>query len=272
MSKTFAICNQKGGTGKTTSAINLSAYLALAGKKVMLIDLDPQANATSGIGINKHNVKKSTYHILLEELPIKDIIVPTQIQGLCLAPANLDLTGAEVELVSTLGREYRLKKAVHEIKHEYDYIIIDAPPSLGLLTLNALSASDGIIVPVQCEYYALEGLSQLMNTFNLVRTHLNAGLVIEGVILTMADFRTNLTKEVINEVKNHFPDKVYKSVIPRSIKLGESPSFGKPIALYDKDNIAARRYEELAQEIMGRTTVSPGHDTVVTEKISEGGS
>ncbi len=271
MSKIFAICNQKGGTGKTTSAINLSAYFALAKKRVLLVDLDPQANATSGIGINKHNVAKSTYHVLLEELSIKAIVLPTQVENLSIAPANLDLTGAEVELVSTLGREYRLKKALQEIKDDYDYVVIDAPPSLGLLTLNALSAADGILVPVQCEYYALEGLSQLMNTFNLVKTHLNADLVIQGVILTMADFRTNLTKEVISEVKKHFQDKVYKSVIPRSIKLGESPSFGKPIALYDKDNIAARKYEELAHEIIDGTTVSSVHDTVVAEHISEGG-
>jgi len=201
MSKVLAICNQKGGTGKTTSAINISAYMALCGKKVLLIDLDPQANATSGVGVDRHKIKQSTYHILLEELNINDIIQKTAIQNLFLAPANLDLTGAEVELVSVLGREYRLKKAISVVKDEYNYIIIDSPPSLGLLTINSLSAANSILIPVQCEYYALEGLTQLINTFNLVKNNLNPDLRIEGVILTMADFRTNLTKEVITEVK-----------------------------------------------------------------------
>ncbi|HRZ13994.1 MAG TPA: AAA family ATPase [Candidatus Omnitrophota bacterium] len=266
MGKTIAVCNQKGGTGKTTSAINLAAYFAIFGKKVLLIDLDPQANATSGVGVDKHKVSKSTYHILLEEFPIKESLKSTAIETLWVAPANLDLTGAEVELVSTLGREYRLKKAIEPEKEHFDYIIIDAPPSLGLLTINALSAADSILIPVQCEYYALEGLTQLMNTFNLVKSHLNPELTIEGVVLTMADFRTNLTKEVINEVKNFFKDKVYHSIIPRSIKLGEAPSYGKPVALYDKENIGARKYEELAKEILGTLTVSPSRDTVIEQE------
>lgn len=251
MGKIVTICNQKGGTGKTTSAINLSAYLALAGKKVMLIDLDPQGNATSGSGINKHKVEKSTYHVLLEELDIKDVLHSTEIQGFYVAPANLDLTGAEVELVSVLGRENRLKKALAKEKQNFDFIIIDSPPSLGLLTINALCAADSVLVPVQCEYYALEGISQLVNTIKLIRDNLNPSLEIEGVLLTMADFRTNLTKEVIHEVQRHFQNKVYHTVIPRNIRLTEAPSFGKPVVLYDKDSIGAQKYENLVQEMLG---------------------
>jgi chromosome partitioning protein len=251
MGKIITICNQKGGTGKTTSAINLAAYLALAGKKTLLVDLDPQANATSGIGINKHNVQKSTYHILLEELEIKEIVQSTLISNLLLAPANLDLTGAEVELVSSLGREYRLKRALQKERENFDFMLIDSPPSLGLLTINALCAADSVLIPVQCEYYALEGLTQLSNTIKLVKDNLNPNLEIEGVLLTMADYRTNLTKEVIQEARNHFQGKVYKTVIPRSIRLTEAPSFGKPIALYDKDSIGAQKYEELCREVLG---------------------
>ncbi len=251
MGKIIAICNQKGGVGKTTTSINLAAYLAMAGKKIMLIDLDPQANATSGIGINKHDVQKSTYHILLEELKLADILQKTAIENLVLAPSNLDLTGAEVELVGALGREYRLKRALQIEKDNYDFMIIDSPPSLGLLTINGLCAADSVIIPVQCEYYALEGLTQLHNTFRLVKENLNPSLQVEGVLLTMADFRTNLTKEVIQEARNHFKDKVYNTVIPRNIRLTEAPSFGKPIALYDKDSLGAQKYEELGREILG---------------------
>ena len=253
MSKIIVICNQKGGTGKTTSAINLAAYLAFTGKKVLLVDLDPQANATSGLGINKHSIKKSTYHILLEELSISEILQATVVENLFLAPSNLDLTGAEVELVSTLGREYRLKKVLVKQKEHFDFVIIDSPPSLGLLTINALCAADSALIPVQCEYYALEGLTQLVNTIKLVKNNLNPGLIIEGVILTMADFRTNLSKEVIREARNYFKEKVFKTVIPRNIRLSEAPSFGKPIALYDKDSIGAQKYKELTQEILGLT-------------------
>jgi len=251
MGKIITICNQKGGTGKTTSAINLATCLAIAGKKVMLIDLDPQANATSGIGINKHDIKKSTYHVLLEELEIKEILQPTAVNNLWLAPSNLDLTGAEVELVGALGREYRLKRALQKEKENFDFFIIDSPPSLGLLTINGLCAADSILVPVQCEYYALEGLTQLTHTINLVKDNLNPNLVIEGVLLTMADFRTNLTKEVIHEVRNYFKEKVYATVIPRNIRLTEAPSFGKPVALYDKGSLGAQKYEELSKEILG---------------------
>jgi chromosome partitioning protein len=262
MGKIITICNQKGGTGKTTSAINLATYLALASKKTLLVDLDPQANTTSGMGINKHNIQKSTYHVLLEELEIKEIVQATAVNNLFLAPSNLDLTGAEVELVGTLGREYRLKRALQKERENFDFILIDSPPSLGLLTINALCAADSVLIPVQCEYYALEGLTQLNNTIRLVKDNLNPSLVIEGVLLTMADFRTNLTKEVIQEARNYFKDKVYETVIPRSIRLTEAPSFGKPIALYDKDSIGAEKYAELAREVLG--IPSP------TKSISEG--
>jgi len=251
MGKIIAICNQKGGTAKTTSAINIAAYLALAGKKVLLIDLDPQANATSGIGINKHNITKSTYHVLIDELDIKETLQPTAIKNLFLSASNLDLTGAEVELVSALGREYRLKKALAPEKENFDFIIIDSPPSLGLLTINSLSAADSVLIPVQCEYYALEGVTQLVNTIKLVQSNLNPQLAIEGVLLTMADFRTNLTREVIQEVRNYFKDKVYQTVIPRNIRLSEAPSFGQPVVLYDKDSLGAQKYQELAAEILG---------------------
>ncbi|MFA5090258.1 MAG: AAA family ATPase [Candidatus Omnitrophota bacterium] len=251
MAKVLTICNQKGGTGKTTTAINLAVYLALAGKKTLIIDLDPQANATSGLGANKHDIKKSTYHVLLEELNIREIFQSTPIDLLWLAPSNLDLTGAEIELVSALGREYRLKKALDKERENFDFVIIDSPPSLGLLTINALCAADSVLVPVQCEYYALEGLTQLINTVKLVKNNLNPDLAVEGVLLTMADFRTNLTKEVIQEAREYFSGKVYQTVIPRNIRLTEAPSFGKPIALYDKESIGAQKYEELSREILG---------------------
>lgn len=251
MGKIITICNQKGGTGKTTSAINLATSLALSGKKVLLIDLDPQANATSGIGINKHNVQSSTYHILLEEMSVQDAIMPTAVNNLSLVPSSLDLTGAEVELVSALGREGRLKRALAKEKDNYDFIIIDSPPSLGLLTINGLCAADSVLIPVQCEYYALEGLTQLVNTVTLVKENLNPALEIEGVLLTMADFRTNIAKEVVNEVKKHFKDKVYRTIIPRNVRLTEAPSYGKPVALYDKDSLGALRYEDLSKEILG---------------------
>ncbi|MCM8796314.1 MAG: AAA family ATPase [Candidatus Omnitrophica bacterium] len=256
MGKVIAICNQKGGTGKTTSAINIATSLAMFGKKIMLIDLDPQANATSGIGFNKHNIQKSTYHVLLEEIELKEILQNTEIPGLVIAPSNLDLTGAEVELVAVLGREYRLKRALQKEKENFDFIIIDSPPSLGILTINGLCAADSVLIPVQCEYYALEGLTQLINTIKLVKDNLNPNLTIEGVLLTMADYRTNLTKEVIQEARNYFKDKVYRSVIPRNIRLTEAPSFGKPIALYDKESLGAKKYEELAKEILGIPLIS----------------
>lgn len=250
MPKTIAICNQKGGTGKTTTAVNLSAVLADLGKKVLLIDMDPQGNATSGAGINKNEIKSSVYDVLIHKCSINEAIVPTAYPNLNLLPCNINLTGAEIELVGVLSRENRLKKAVDSIKDQYDFIFIDSPPSLGLLTLNTLVAADSIIIPIQCEFYALEGVSGLLNTVNLVKDGLNSTLAIEGVLMTMADFRTNLTNEVINEIKNYFKEKVYASVIPRNIRLSEAPSFGKPIHVYDPTSAGAIKYKELAQEVL----------------------
>lgn len=260
MGKIISICNQKGGTGKTTTSINLSASLAILGKKVLLIDSDPQGNSTSGLGINKNTIEKSVYDVLLNHLTVKDISVKTDINNLEVAPCNINLTGAEIELVGALSRETRLRRALHEVKDEYDFIFIDSPPSLGLITLNSLVACDSIIIPIQCEFYALEGVSQLLKTINLIRDSLNQNLEIEGVLLTMADFRTNLTTEVINEIKNYFKNKVYKTIIPRNIKLSEAPSFGKPISVYDRTSIGAKRYEEFAREFLGE---------IVSEKSSQ---
>lgn len=251
MAKVIAVCNQKGGTGKTTSAVNSGAYLALAEKRVLLLDMDPQGNATSGLGIDKKDVLHSIYNVLIAQKGLKEVILPTALPNLFIAPANVDLTGAEVELVNMIGREYRLKKAIELIKDEFDFIIIDCPPSLGLLTLNALTACNSVLIPMQCEYYALEGLSLLAHTMNLVKDHLNPALEIEGVLLTMADFRTNLTNEVISEARSYFREKVYRTVIPRNIRLSEAPSFGKPILLYDKASIGAQKYLELCEEMLG---------------------
>ncbi|MFH1577522.1 MAG: AAA family ATPase [Candidatus Omnitrophota bacterium] len=280
MGKIIAVCNQKGGTGKTTTAINLCACLAEAGKQVLVIDLDPQANATSGLGIDKYSINKSTYNIIIEDTKLEDVVLPTAIKNLKIAPANLDLTGAEVELVGMIGREYRLKKTLDSQKHQYDFIFIDSPPSLGLLTVNALGSSGSVLVPVQCEYYALEGLTQLMNTIKLVRENLNSNLSIEGILLTMADFRTNLTNQVIAEVQKYFQQeeifsfghkpKVYKTIIPRNIRLTEAPSFGKPITLYDKHSVGAQKYQELANEILGLVTEPIKDVPQGTEAITQG--
>ncbi len=269
MTKIIAICNQKGGVGKTTTAINLSSYLALTGKKILLIDADPQGNATSGIGIDKSKVVNSLYNVLLNQKPISETIIPTQVENLSIIPSNLDLTGAEVELVGAIGRDFRLKKAIAQVSDSYDIIFIDCPPSLSLLTINALTASNSTLIPIQCEYYALEGLSQLVTTINLVKDHLNPDLVIEGILLTMADFRTNLTEEVINEARGYFKEKVYKTVIPRSIKLSESPGFGKPIVFYDKSSLGARKYEELSKEFLGNEITQHVIPQVVTETLEE---
>lgn len=251
MGKIIAICNQKGGTGKTTTAINLSVYLALNNQRVLLIDLDPQANATSGLGTDKAKVEKSSYHLILDdEIKFSEVILKTKIENFWLVPANVDLSGAEVELVGLLGREYRLKKTLEIESNNFDFILIDCPPSLGLLTINALAASNSVFIPVQCEYYALEGLTQLLKTIELIKKNINSSLQIEGVLLTMADYRTNLTREVIQETRNYFKDKVYQTVIPRNIRLTEAPSFGQPIALYDKDSLGAHKYQELAQEVL----------------------
>jgi len=250
MAKIIAICNQKGGTGKTTTSINLSVYLAMEGMRTLLIDADPQGNSTSGLGKDKNAIEKSIYHILLNHADIKDVIQKTEIENLSLIPSNIDLIGAEIELTEEVDREKRLKIALEKVKEEFDYILIDCPPSLGMLTLNALVASSSVLIPVQCEYYALEGLGQLTKTINLIRDNLNPILKIEGVLLTMADFRTNLTSEVINETKNFFQEKVFETIIPRSIRLSEAPGFGKSIFQYDKNSIGAQKYNALAREML----------------------
>ncbi len=251
MAKIIAICNQKGGVGKTTTAVNLAAYLAISLKRTLLIDIDPQGNATSGLGVNKGDIKTSIYDILVDEADPKLVIIRTAIEGLSLIPSNLNLTGAEVELVNVMRREYRLKKALESIAQDYDYIIIDCPPSLGSLSINSLTAAGSALIPIQCEYYALEALGQPVNPIDLVRKNLNSDLAIEGVLLTMADFRTNLTTEVISEARAYFKEKVYHTVIPRNIRITESPGFGKPMALYDKNSIGALKYQELTNELLG---------------------
>ncbi|MGM7723395.1 AAA family ATPase [uncultured Metabacillus sp.] len=250
MGKIIAIANQKGGVGKTTTSVNLGACLAYIGKRVLLVDVDPQGNATSGIGIEKADVEHCIYDILVDDVDVKDVIKQTAVENLDIIPATIQLAGAEIELVPTISREVRLKRAIESVKHHYDYMIIDCPPSLGLLTINALTASDAVLIPVQCEYYALEGLSQLLNTVRLVQKHLNTELMIEGVLLTMLDARTNLGIQVIEEVKKYFQDKVYKTIIPRNIRLSEAPSHGQPIIIYDPRSRGAEVYLDLAKEVV----------------------
>ena len=250
MGKVVAIANQKGGVGKTTTAVNLSTLLAKRGKKVLLIDNDPQGNATSGVGIEK-NVELSVYDLIIsDEIDPKDTIQKTEIKNLSICPSNINLAGAEVELVSMMSREYRLKEKLDMIKRDFDYIIIDCPPSLGLITLNAFTASNSVLIPVQCEYYALEGLGQLLNTINLVKKHLNKEIEIEGALLTMYDMRTNLSNQVVKEVSRYFEDKVYKTVIPRNVKLSEAPSYGMPISVYDSRSKGAKSYDKFVKEFL----------------------
>lgn len=250
MGRVIAVANQKGGVGKTTTAVNLSAFLAQEGKKVLLIDIDPQGNATSGLGIDRAGIKHCIYDVIINEVPITATIIPTSINGLNIVPATIELAGAEIELVTAIAREKKLRNALQSIKEKYDYIIIDCPPSLGLLTLNALTAAEGVLIPIQCEYYALEGLGQLLNTIKLVTRHLNHDLKIEGVVLTMFDPRTNLSMQVVDEVKKHFPERVFKSIIPRNVRLSEAPSYGQPINIYDPRSRGAEAYRELAREVM----------------------
>ena len=250
MGKCIAVANQKGGVGKTTTSVNLSSCLAAYGKKVLLIDTDPQGNASSGVGAEKEQIEKSVYDIIINGDEIKDIIMETDYHNLHLCPSNIDLAGAEIELVSENNREYLLKNAVEKIKDIYDYIIIDCPPSLGLLTLNSFVCADSIIIPIQCEYYALEGLSQLTNTVRTIKKAFNPDLEIEGVLLTMYDTRTNLSMQVAGEVKKYYGEKLYKSVIPRNVRLSEAPSFGQPINIYDKHSKGSACYMNLASEVI----------------------
>ncbi|WP_394238138.1 ParA family protein [Niallia oryzisoli] len=250
MGKVIAIANQKGGVGKTTTSVNLGACLAYIGKKVLLIDIDPQGNATSGVGIEKADVDQCVYDVLVDDVEANQVIRPTAVENLYSLPATIQLAGAEIELVPTISREVRLKRALEKVIGEFDYILIDCPPSLGLLTLNALTAADSVLIPVQCEYYALEGLSQLLNTVRLVQKHLNNDLKVEGVLLTMLDARTNLGIQVIDEVKKYFQDKVYKTIIPRNVRLSEAPSHGEPIIIYDSKSRGAEVYLDLAKEVV----------------------
>ncbi|HWJ77209.1 MAG TPA: AAA family ATPase [Niallia sp.] len=250
MGKIITVANQKGGVGKTTTSVNLGSCLAYIGKRVLLVDIDPQGNATSGVGIEKADVDHCIYDVLVDDVEASRVIKQTNVENLDVIPATIQLAGAEIELVSTISREVRLKRALDEVKENYDYILIDCPPSLGLLTINALTASDAVLIPVQCEYYALEGLSQLLNTVRLVQKHLNHDLAIEGVLLTMLDARTNLGLQVIEEVKKYFQDKVYKTIIPRNIRLSEAPSHGEPIIIYDPKSRGAEVYLDLAKEVV----------------------
>ena len=253
MSRIIAIANQKGGVGKTTTAINLGACLAVAEKRTLVIDTDPQGNATSGLGIDKDEVEKSIYDVLLEETPIEEVIVrQVHFPYLDVVPATRDLVGAEVELVNRRGREIILRRAVEAVRDRYDFILIDCPPSLGLLTLNTLAAADSVLIPIQCEFYALEGLSQLLNTVTIVQKNLNPALQIEGVLLTMYDGRLNLSRQVAEEAKEYFGPKVYRTTIPRNVRIAEAPSFGKPIVLYDILSVGAKSYLSLAKEVIAR--------------------
>ena len=249
MGKIISIANQKGGVGKTTTAINMSTILAKRGKKVLFIDADLQGNGTSGLGVNKEQ-KFSIYDVLIEDIEVENTLQKTQVKNLDLCPSNMNLAGAEVQLVSMEDREYRLKTKLNNIRDKYDFIIIDCPPSLGLITLNAFTASNSVLIPVQCEYYALEGLGQLLNTVELVRKHMNKDFKVEGALLTMYDARTNLSNQVVKEVKRYFEDKVYKNVIPRNVKLSEAPSYGMPITLYDPRSKGAKSYEKFTREFL----------------------
>ena len=253
MATVIALVNQKGGVGKTTTAVNLAAFLGKKKKKVLLIDMDPQANATSGLGIDKRELELTVYDVLINETPLTEVIYETNAENVDICPTNINLAGAEVELVTVISREQILKNAIKPVLDSYDFIILDSPPSLGLLTINALTAADRLVIPIQGEYYALEGLSQLMDTINIVKKKLNPNIEILGVVLTMFDLRTQLSKQVKEEVENYFEKKVFKTVIPRNVRLAEAPSHGQAISDYDKNSKGAKAYESLASEIIKRT-------------------
>lgn len=252
MGRVIAVANQKGGVGKTTTVINLAAYLADAGKRVLAVDSDPQGNTTTGLGVDKQSCETSMYEVLLEGAKVMDAVVPTGVPSLHVIPATLDLAGAEVELSGRPGRESRIREALAPIRDRYDYVFIDCPPSLGLLTVNALTAADAVLIPIQCEFFALEGLSQLLETIERVRRHLNPRLTVEGVVLTMYDARTNLSAQVAQEVRRHFGNRVYQAVVPRTVRLSEAPSHGVPISRYDPRSRGAQVYAELAKEVLAR--------------------
>jgi chromosome partitioning protein len=261
MGKIVALVNQKGGVGKTTTAINLAACLAVEKKKTLLIDTDTQGNATSGLGFNKVELDKTIYEVLIGQIPIEDAILHTELENLDLIASNVQLAGASVELVELEDREMIMRNTLAKVKDQFDFIFIDCPPSLGLITLNNLTAADSVIIPLQCEYYALEGMSELLDTIMLVQNGLNPSLGIEGILMTMYDIRTNLSKQVVGEVKSYFKDKVYNTIIPRNVRLGEAPSFGKPIILYDSEAKGAKAYIELARELISQN--SPQEQEVV---------
>lgn len=262
-SRAIAICNQKGGVGKSTTAVNLGAYLALSGRKTLILDLDPQGNATTSLGIKRAGLEKDTYAVLMAGMPIREAIVATSVERLSLLPASLDLAGAEPELAGADERETILKRVLEPVRNEFQYVLFDCPPSLGLLTVNALVAADSTIIPVQCEYLALEGLNALIHAAGLIKERLNPSLRVGGIVLTMADFRANLTREVAQEVRQFFHDRVFSTTIPRSIRLAESPSFGKPICLYDPESAGASAYHMLTQEVLSQE-VEVIHDDETT--------
>ena len=250
MGRIIAIANQKGGVGKTTTSTNLSACLAEAGKRILVVDIDPQGNATSGLGVDKNNLEKTIYEMFIGECELKDCLIESDIENLSILPSNVNLSGAEIDLIGIDGREYILKNQIEKVKDDYDFIIIDCPPSLNILTVNAMTTTDSVLVPIQCEYYALEGLSQLIHTINLVKQRLNPNLEMEGVVFTMYDARTNLSLEVVENVKRNLKQNVYKTIIPRNIRLAEAPSHGLPINLYDAKSVGTESYRLLAQEVI----------------------
>lgn len=252
MKNIFSFCNQKGGVGKTTSVVNVATVAAKLGYKTLIVDLDAQANATSGLGIDKPEIEFTTYQLLVENSDPAPLVKKTEIDNLDLIPSNVDLSGADLELMNHDSREFKLKKQLERLRSSYDFIIIDCPPSLGLITINALVASDYIVIPLQCEYYALEGLSQLIRSYQLIQKNLNPNLEIGGVLMTMADFRTNLTQQVIEEVKSYFKEKVFENIVPRSVKISEAPSFGKPAVIYDPSNRGSKAYQEIGKEFVAR--------------------